>query len=278
MQLGLLAIGDPGVITDIYRYCKFYQLIKTLNKKTAVFQSFKRWYDTARDEANESYALEKPDVNKAYKLFKTHYAQLVHNYNLERLQTINQCIEIEDRLITAKNMGRLEAILPQILHTVRESGASRTFWGEIPSTITYPSLPDPIPTASPEPVFIPLPPGTSPALGPTTPSVSPTPSFLLADQVPPSSGPICRGHTHTPPCMKDRAKNDSSQQAPSHMQKMHSPHSSPPHPATSVTSDDDPLVSLPPLTSVLWNLEQMLDWSRMLTQLYHGTPGFTVTN
>ena len=198
VQLGLLAIGDPGVIADVYRYCKFYQLIKTLNEKKAVFRSFKRWYDTARDKANESYALEEPDVNEAYKSFKTHYAQLVHNYNLECLQTIDQCIEIEDRLIVAKTMGQLEAVLPQILHTVRESGASRTFWGEIPSTIMYPSLPDPIPTASPEPVIIPPLPGTSPALEPMTSSVSPTPSFLLADQLSPSSGPVHHGCTHTP--------------------------------------------------------------------------------
>ena len=96
VQLGLLAIGDPGVIADVFHYWKFYQLIKTLNKKKGVFRSFKCWYNSARDEANETYALEDPDMNEAYALFKTHYAELVHNYNLEHLQTIDDCLKVED--------------------------------------------------------------------------------------------------------------------------------------------------------------------------------------
>ena len=105
VQLGLLAIGDPGVIANIFRYRKFYQLIKTLNKKKGVFRSFKCWYDSVQDEANETYALEDPDMNEAYNSFKTHYAELVHNYNLECLWTIDDCLKVEGRLIAAKVMG-----------------------------------------------------------------------------------------------------------------------------------------------------------------------------
>ena len=96
VQLGLLAIGNPGVIANVFCYQKFYQLIKTLNEKKSVFRSFKRWYDSARDKANETYALEDPDVNEAYTSFKTHYAKLVYDYNLECLQTIDDCLKVED--------------------------------------------------------------------------------------------------------------------------------------------------------------------------------------
>ena len=167
--------------------------------------------------------------------------------------------------------------MPHILNTVWESGASRTFWGKIPSTITHPTLPDPLPTLSlsPEPLFVPLPPGPSPLPKSSLPPISPTPSFLLEDQIPPSSRPACHGYTYTPPHVKDRAENNSSQYAPSHMPKIHSPQGLPP--CSSIPTNYDPLVSLPPLALVLWNLNQILEWSRMLMRLYHGTPGLTIT-
>ena len=90
VQLALLAIGDPGVIADVFWHCKFFQLIKALNEKKAIFRLFKWWYDDTRDKANESYAYDDPDVSQVYQSFKTHYTELVYNYNLEHLQTINK--------------------------------------------------------------------------------------------------------------------------------------------------------------------------------------------
>src|SRR5579863_9798513 len=72
VQLALIAIGDPGVMADVYRLKYFKHRFQELQVQHSTMREFRNWYRQAWDASHETYAL-LPNTDNIYQSFCNFY-------------------------------------------------------------------------------------------------------------------------------------------------------------------------------------------------------------
>src|SRR5579863_2255262 len=141
-------------------------------------REFRNWYRQAWDVSHETYAL-LPNSDNIYSSFRNFYSACVQIYNTEEELLGREYHQVEDHLVASRVMYRLQDVIPDILTSIVHARSADMFWGEAPA------LPNNWLSEHDDQESIPPSPPLPPSL-PMHDPVSPTPSFLNDDQLPPS--------------------------------------------------------------------------------------------